>query len=89
MSEEVKSDDPSLTFTACNSILENEIQSWSDFGDLLRRENRILFRQMIEDIRSYSESAKTKGKVFSFESMCMVLVIRQQKMIKELLRMSL
>ena len=46
------------------------VQSWNDFGDVLRKENRILFRQMTEDIRSYSESAKTKEKNFSFESMC-------------------
>jgi hypothetical protein len=33
----------------------------------------------------YSESVKAKGENFSFESMCMALIIQQQKTINELL----
>jgi hypothetical protein len=40
---------------------------------------------MLEDIKAYSETAKAKGKNFSFESMCMGLILQQQKMINELL----
>ena len=40
---------------------------------------------MLEDIKAYSGTAKAKGKNFSFESMCMGLILQQQKMINELL----
>jgi hypothetical protein len=68
-----------------DKILENEIESWHSFGNILRNENRIIFHQMLEDIKIYSETAKAKGKNFSFESMCMGLILQQQKMINELL----
>jgi hypothetical protein len=68
-----------------DKILENEIESWHSFGSILRNENRIGFCQMLEDIKTYSETAKAKGKNFSFESICMGLILQQQKMINELL----
>jgi hypothetical protein len=74
-----------ITHTYDDEILENEIESWNSFGNILRNENRIIFRQMLEDIKAYSETAKAKGKNFSFESMCMGLILQQQKMINELL----
>jgi hypothetical protein len=74
-----------MTHTDDDKILENEIESWHSFGRILRNENRIIFYQMLEDIKAYSETAKAKGKNFSFESMCMGLILQQQKMINELL----
>jgi hypothetical protein len=68
-----------------DKILENEIESWTIFREILRNENKIIFHQMLEDIKVYSESAKAKGESSSFESMCMTLIIQQQKMINELL----
>jgi hypothetical protein len=74
-----------ITHTYDDKILENEIESWNSFGNILRNENRIIFRQMLEDIKAYSETVKAKGKNFSFESMCMGLILQHQKMINELL----
>ena len=74
-----------ITHTYDDKILENKIESWNSFGNILRNENRIIFRQMLEDIKAYSETAKAKGTDFSFESMCMGLILQQQKMINELL----
>ena len=74
-----------MTHTDDDKILENEIESWHSFGSILRNENRIIFYQMLGDIKAYSETAKAKGKNFSFESMCMGLILQQQKMINELL----
>ena len=81
----MESPNSTITYTYDDKILENEIESWNSFGSILRDENRIIFRQMLEDIKAYSETAKAKGKNFSFESMCMGLVLQQQKMINELL----
>ena len=74
-----------MTHTDDDKILENEIESWHSFGSILRNENRIIFYQMLVDIKAYSETAKAKGNNFSFESMCMGLILQQQKMINELL----
>ena len=81
----MESPNSTITYTYDEKILENEIESWNSFGNILRNENRIIFRQMLEDIKAYSETAKAKGKNFSFESMCMGLILQQQKMINELL----
>ncbi|MPZ06827.1 MAG: hypothetical protein GEU26_10525 [Nitrososphaeraceae archaeon] len=81
----MESPNSTITHTYDDKILENEIESWNSFGSILRNENRIIFRQMLEDIKAYSETAKAKGKNFSFESMCMGLILQQQKMINELL----
>jgi hypothetical protein len=81
----MESPNSTITYTYDEKILENEIESWNSFGSILRNENRIIFRQMLEDIKAYSETAKAKGKNFSFESMCMGLILQQQKMINELL----
>lgn len=81
----MESPNSTITYTYDDKILENEIESWNSFGSILRNENRIIFRQMLEDIKTYSETAKAKGKNFSFESMCMGLILQQQKMINELL----
>jgi hypothetical protein len=81
----MESPNSTTTYTYDDKILENEIESWNSFGSILRNENRIIFRQMLEDIKAYSETAKAKGKNFSFESMCMGLILQQQKMINELL----
>lgn len=83
--EKMESPKSIKTHTDDDKILENEIESWHSFGSILRNENRIIFCQMLEDIKTYSETAKAKGKNFSFESMCMELILQQQKMIKELL----
>jgi hypothetical protein len=80
----MESPNSTITYTYDDKILENEIESWDSFGSILRDENRIIFRQMLEDIKAYSETAKAKGKNFSFESMCMGLILQQQKMINEL-----
>ncbi len=79
----MESPNSTITYTYDDKILENEIESWNSFGSILRDENRIIFRQMLEDIKAYSETAKAKGKNFSFESMCMGLILQQQKMINE------
>lgn len=80
----MESPNSTKTHTDDDKILENEIESWHSFGSILRNENRIIFCQMLEDIKTYSETAKARGKNFSFESMCLALIIQQQKMINEL-----
>jgi len=50
-------------------ILEAEIQSWDRFEYALRKENGILFHEMLEKCRKseYSDCVNAKGENFSAE----------------------
>jgi hypothetical protein len=67
-------------------ILGTEIQSWEGFEYALREENRILFHEMLEKCRrsEYFNCVNAKGENFAAESLFLILILEQQKMIKEL-----
>jgi hypothetical protein len=74
--------------SADKDILTKEIRSWRDFGYALRKENRILFEQMLDKCKKkdYVDRAANKGENFSAEALFLVLIFEQQKMINELIR---
>jgi hypothetical protein len=68
--------------------LSEEIKSWTDFEYALRKENRLLFNKMLSECREnedYTKAASSKDEYFSAESLFMVLILQQQKMINELI----
>ena len=70
------------------TILAQEIDSWNNFEDALREENRLLFHNMLEECKENQDlvpSANSKDEFFSAESLFMVLLLQQQKTIKELI----
>ena len=68
-------------------ILEAEIQSWNGFEYALREENAILFHDMLEKCRKneYFECVNSKGQNYSAESLFLILILEQQKIIHELI----
>jgi|SRR5215212_2475899 len=69
-------------------ILNEEIKSWDHFEYALREENRLLFSKMLSECREnedYVKAASSKDEFFSAESLFMVLLLQQQKMINELI----
>ena len=71
-----------------DDILTNEIQSWKGFGYALHQPNTILFNRMLTECLENEENAaafKTKGPQNSAESLFMVLIFQQQKMISKLI----
>jgi hypothetical protein len=71
-----------------SSILNEEIKSWEHFEYALREENRLPFSKMISECREnedYIKAANHKDEYFSAESLFMVLILQQQKMINELI----
>jgi hypothetical protein len=69
-------------------ILVNEIESWKDFRYALREENALLFNEMLSECVQNEDYIRTvihKGEYFSAESLFMLLVLQQQKMINELI----
>lgn len=70
------------------NILANEIESWRGFEYALREPNATLFNKMLNEClenEEYSKACNTKGSHQSAESLFMVLIFQQQKMIRKLI----
>jgi hypothetical protein len=71
-----------------DGILSEEIESWKDFRYALRGEDALLFDKMLSECgnnKDYIRTASCKGEGYSTESLFMLLVLQQQKMINELI----
>jgi len=66
-------------------ILTREIESWRGFADSLRAEDRGLFKKMLADCYRYGEAINAKGEPFPAESLLMILIFSQHKMISWLI----
>ena len=71
-----------------DNILTKEIDSWKGFEYALRQPNATLFNEMLTEClenEEYAAAFKTKGPQDSAESLFMVLIFQQQKMISKLI----
>jgi hypothetical protein len=68
-------------------ILTSEIENWRLFSRALREENRILFNQMLSECKTneYNDCINSKGKGLAADSLFLILILEQQKMINELI----
>ena len=72
-----------------NDILTKEIESWTGFADSLpAKEDRNLFKKMLNECYKYSVATNDKGEPFPAEPLIMALLLSQQKMIDWLLSQS-
>jgi hypothetical protein len=72
-----------------DNILAKEIESWKGFEYALRQPNAALFNKMLREClesEEYAAAFKTKGSQDSAESLFMVLIFYQQKMIGKLIQ---
>ena len=70
------------------NILTGEIKLWKDFEYALREESALLFDKMLSECgqnKDYIRAACSKDEYYSAESLFMLLVLQQQKMINELI----
>jgi hypothetical protein len=71
-----------------DDILAKEIESWKDFRYALREEDAVLFDGMLSECgqnKDYIRAVISKGQNYSAESLFMLLILQQQKMINELI----
>ncbi|MGA9843128.1 MAG: hypothetical protein WBP64_21330 [Nitrososphaeraceae archaeon] len=69
-----------------NNSFTKEIESWKNgFAFALCAEDRELFMEMLEDCNKYTNAITDKGEPFTTESLFIVLILEQEKMIKELI----
>jgi hypothetical protein len=81
--EQEQSDDGSNS-----SVLSEEIESWSNCEYALREEKRLLFNKMLSECREnedYIRAVSSRDEFFSAESLFMVVILQQQRMINELI----
>jgi hypothetical protein len=82
-----------------NLLLHKEIHSWDGFKYALREENAVLFDQMLkkcleddkegggeEEGVQFAKAVNSKGENFTAESLFMVLILQQQRMINQLIQ---
>jgi hypothetical protein len=62
-------------------VLTKEIESWRAFAESLRAEDRVLFKNMLNDCYRYAEAINAKGEPFPAESLLMALIFSQHKTI--------
>ncbi len=70
------------------NILAEEIESWKDFRYALREESALLFDKMLSECGQDKDSIRaviSKGENYSYESLFILLILQQQKMINELI----
>jgi hypothetical protein len=71
-----------------DNTLSKEIGAWKDFEYALKEDNRLLFNRMLSECgenEDYVRVASSRDEYFSAESLFMVLILQQQKMIAELI----
>jgi hypothetical protein len=77
----------SSNMSSNKDILAKDMESWEGFGYALRKENRILFEEMLSNCKKkeYIDCVNTKGENFSTEALFLILIFEQQKIISELI----
>jgi hypothetical protein len=62
-----------------STILKQELEKWYNFSLVLRKKNRILFKEMLQSSYKYSSSIEVREKENSTESLYMTLIFDQYK----------
>jgi hypothetical protein len=63
-----------------STILKKEIDKWYNFFFVLRKKNRMLFKEMLRSSYKYSDAINAKGKENSTESLFITLIFEQYKL---------
>jgi len=64
-----------------NILLKREIDKWNKYSFVLRKQNRILFEEMLQTSYKYSNAINAKGEQYSTESLLLSLIFDQHKLI--------
>jgi len=62
-------------------LLKREIDKWNKYSFVLRKQNRILFEEMLQSSYKYSDAINAKGEQYSTESLLLSLIFDQHKLI--------
>jgi hypothetical protein len=64
-------------------ILQNELEKWKTYSNILRQPNRDLFNEMVQSaIDKYSSAINAKGENYATESLLMSILLENYKKLK-------
>jgi hypothetical protein len=66
-------------------MLVKEIESWNSFVEVLSKEDREYFNEMLEECYRYSSAFNQKAKPFPTEPLIMSILLHQHRLIKHLI----
>lgn len=68
------------------SLLEDEIDSWEGFPRTLRKEDRELWEEMVQEVKQcYAEAVEKSGMPLTTDPFFMALILAQQRIIERLM----
>lgn len=67
---------------AVSRHLKREVDSWRPYAEALRKEDRDVFREMMNDVaKAYGEAIELAERGYDTEAVMMSILLSQQKMI--------
>ena len=72
------------TVESYRMALDREVQRWSGFARALRKEDRVVFEQLIDICRNYASAGSNATRPVLFEAMVMSILLDQQKTLNKL-----
>jgi hypothetical protein len=69
--------------------LDREVQRWSGFARALRKEDRVVFDQLVDVCRNFASAGSNATRPVLFEAMVMSVLLHQQKSLNKLEKMLL
>jgi hypothetical protein len=69
--------------------LDREVQRWSGFARALRKEDRIVFDQLMDICRNFASAGSNATRPVLFEAMVMSILLHQQMSLNKLEKMLL
>ena len=75
------------TVASYRMALDRELQRWSGFARALRKEDRIIFDQLMDACRNYASAGSNATRPILFEPMVMSILLQQQKELNKLEKM--
>ncbi len=64
--------------------LDREVQRWSGFARALRKEDRVVFDQLMDVCRNFASAGSNATRPVLFEAMVMSVLLNQQKSLNKL-----
>lgn len=75
------------TVESYRMALDREVQRWSGFARALRKDDRIVFEQLMDICRNYASAGSNSTRPILFEPMVMSILLHQQKTVNRLEKM--
>ena len=72
------------TVEAYRIALDREVQRWSGFARALRKQDRVIFNQLMDICRNYGSAGSNATRPVVFEAMVMSILLNQKKNLNEL-----